>query len=59
MMFHNVSNYYYHLIIKESVEEFKEQFKCSGENIERYITLQIKKNRKWKDNNIKYNLFLA
>ena len=43
MMCHNVSNSYYHLIIKESVEEFKEQFKCSGENIERYITLQIKK----------------
>ena len=46
MMFHNVSNYYYHLITKESVEKFKEQFKCSGENIERYITLQIKKKQK-------------
>ena len=43
VVFHNVCNYYYHLIIKKPVEEFNGQFKYSGENIEKYITLQIKK----------------
>ena len=33
-LFHNGSNYDYHLIIKESVEEFEKQSACLGENTE-------------------------
>ena len=35
VVLHNVSNYYYNLIIKELAEEFKGQFKCSGENTDK------------------------
>ena len=34
-IFHNRSNYDYHFIIKEIVEEFKKQFTCLGENTEK------------------------
>ena len=37
-IFHNGSNYDYHLIIKELAEEFKNQFTCLAENTEKYIT---------------------
>ena len=36
--FHNGSNYDYHFILKEVVEEFKKQFTRLGENTEKYIT---------------------
>ena len=39
--FHNGSNYDYHFIIKEWAEEFKKQFTCLGENIEKYITFTV------------------
>ena len=39
--FHNGSNYDYHFIIKELVEEFKKQFTCLGEDTEKYITFTI------------------
>ena len=39
--FHNGSNYDYHFIIKELSEEFKKQFICLGENIEKYITFKV------------------
>ena len=32
IVFHNESNYDYHVIIKELAEEFKVQFTCVGEN---------------------------
>ena len=35
IVFHNRSNYDYHLIIKESAEEFKKQFTYLGENFEK------------------------
>ena len=38
--FHNESNYDYHFIIKELVEEFKKQFTCLGESTE-YITFTV------------------
>ena len=46
--FHNGSNYDYDFIIKELAEEFKEQFTCLGENIEKNITFSapIEKNAK-------------
>ena len=36
VVFHNGSNYDYHLIIKELVKEFDGQFDCLGENKEKY-----------------------
>ena len=41
MVFHNGSNYDYHLIIKEQTEEFKKQFTCLGENSKKYISLTV------------------
>ena len=51
--FHNGSNYDYHFIIKEWAEEFKKQFTCLGENIEKYIifTVPIEKEVKRIDKN--------
>ena len=40
-VFHNRSNYDYHFIIKELVEEFKKQLTCLGENTEKYITFTV------------------
>ena len=31
----------YHLIIKQLAEEFKKQFTCLGESIEKYITFTV------------------
>ena len=46
VLFHNGSTYDYHFIIKQLAEEFKSEFKCLGENTEKYITfpVPIKKN---------------
>ena len=41
IVFHNGSNYDYHFIIKELVEEFKKKFTCLGENTEKYITFPV------------------
>ena len=41
VIFHNGSNYDYHFIIKRLAEKFKEQFRCFGENTEKYITFSI------------------
>ena len=35
------SNYDYHFIITELVEEFKKQFTCLGENTEKCITFTV------------------
>ena len=34
----NGSKYDYHFLIKELAEEFKEEFECLGENMEKYIS---------------------
>ena len=39
--FHNSSTYDWYFIIKRLPEEFKGQFKCLGENTEKYITFSI------------------
>ena len=51
IVFHNGSTYDYHFIIKELVKEFDGNFKCLGENTEKYITFSIplKKEIKNKD----------
>ena len=38
---HSGSNYNFHFIIKEIVEEFKKQFTCLGENTEKHITSTV------------------
>ena len=40
-MFHNGSIYDYHFVIKELAEEFEGEFKCLGENTEKYITFSV------------------
>ena len=41
IVFHNGSTYDYHFIIKQLAEDFKGQFKCSGESTEKYITFSV------------------
>ena len=41
IVFRNGSNYDYHFIIKEIVEEFKTEFTCLAENTKKYITFKI------------------
>ena len=41
VVFHNGSTYDYHFIIKELVKEFDGNFKCLGENTEKYITFSV------------------
>ena len=41
VVFHNGSTYDYHFIITELAEEIKGQFKCLGENIEKYIDFSV------------------
>ena len=38
VVFHNVSNYYYHFIIKELPNEFEGQLKCLMENTKKFQT---------------------
>ena len=40
-VFHNGSTCDYHFIIKELVEVFEGEFKCLGENTEKYITFSV------------------
>ena len=44
--FHNGSKYDYHLIIKELAEEFKGEFECLGENMEKCISFSVPIKRK-------------
>ena len=41
VVLHNGSTYDYHFIIKELAKEFKRNFECLGENIEKYITFSV------------------
>ena len=41
-VFHNSSTYYYHFIIKRLAKEFAGQFKCFGENTEKYISFSVR-----------------
>ena len=41
VVFHNGSMYDYHFILKELVKESEGQFKCLGENKEKYITFSV------------------
>ena len=41
IVFHNGSTYDYHFIIKKLVKEFDGNFKCLGENTEKYITFSV------------------
>ena len=39
--FHNGSTYDYHFIIEELQEQFKGEFECLGENMEKYISFSV------------------
>ena len=41
MVFHNGSNYDYHITIKELADEFKKEFICLGEKTEKYVTFSV------------------
>ena len=41
VVFHNGSTNDYHFIIKQLAKEFEGQFKCLGENTEKYITFSV------------------
>ena len=41
VVIHDGSTYDYHYIIKKLAEEFKGQYKCLGENTEKYITFSV------------------
>ena len=41
IVFHNGSTYHYHFIVMELAEEFEGEFKCLGENTEKYITFLV------------------
>ena len=41
VVFHNGSTYDCHFIIKQLAEEFEGEFKCLGENTEKYITFSV------------------
>ena len=58
IVFHNGSTYDYHFIIKELVKEFDGNFKCLGENTEKYITFSVpmKKKIENKDIEITYKI---
>ena len=61
IVFHNGSNYDYHLIIKELAEEFKKQFTCLGENAQKCITftVSIEKEVTRIDKNVKYIIHIT
>ena len=50
VVFHNGSTYDNHFIIKQLAIEFKGEFKCLGENSEKYITFSVPIKKKH-DNN--------
>ena len=45
IVFHNESNYDYHIILEELAKESKEQFTCLGENTEKCITFTVPKEK--------------
>ena len=51
IVFHNGSTYDYHFIIKELVKEFNGNFKCLGENTEKYITFSVPTKKEIKNKN--------
>ena len=46
IVFHNLSSYDGHVIIKELANEFDGEFECLGENTEKYISFSAKINKK-------------
>ena len=41
LVFHSVSNYGYHFIIRKLANEFERKFECLGENTEKYKTFSL------------------
>ena len=53
VLHHNGSTYDYHFLIKELAEEFKGEFECLGENIEKYISFSVPIKKEHDDDNDK------
>ena len=51
VVIHNGSTYDYYFLIKELAEEFKGQFKCLGENTEKYIIFSVPIKKEEEDDN--------
>ena len=51
-IFHIVSNYDYHFIIKQLAEEFEGQLESLGENTKKYIMFAVPIEKKGKDHSI-------
>ena len=51
-MFHNSSTYDYHFIIKQLAKGFEVQFKCFGENTEKYISFSVRIKKELDNNKI-------
>ena len=51
IVFHNGSTYDYHIIIKELAKEFDGNFKCLGENTEKYIKFSVPIKKEIKNKN--------
>ena len=45
-IFHDLSSYDDHFIIKELANEFDGEFECLGENTEKYFRFSVKINKK-------------
>ena len=45
-VFHNGSKYDYHFIFNLRAKEFDSQYKCLGENAEKYITFSVPSSKK-------------
>ena len=59
VLFHNGSVYDYHFIIKYLTREFKGNFKCLGENTEKYISFTVPFKKVINDKEIKYRITIS
>ena len=59
VLFHNGSVYDYHFIIKYLAREFKGNFECLGENIEKYINFTVPFKKAINDKEIKYRIRIS
>ena len=59
VLFHNRSVYDYHFIMKYLAREFKGNFKCLGENTEKYISFTVPFKKVINDEEIKYKIRIS
>ena len=59
VLFHNISAYDYHFIIKYLSREFEGNFECLGENTEKYISFTVPFKKVINDKEIKYKIRIS